>query len=437
MSRHYLFVTWDGAGSVPPELSVARELIARGHRVSVLADPTIRAEAEAVGADFRPWREAPHIVSRRPEDVLMRDYDVGSPSKLIALMCDKLIATPAGVQAGETTAAIRELRPDAIVASGLLVGPQIAGEAQGLPVFGLMGNIYPMPARGLPPFGTGWRPGRGPLGRARDAAMARIGRGWWDRGLPAVNQARTDLGLAPLATLWEQLDHAERILVLTSAHFDFAGELPANVRYVGPRLDDPEWVEPWQAPPGDDPLVLVSLSSGPQDQLALLRKVVDALARMPVRGVVTTGNSIDPADVPAPPHVQVLRSAPHALVLEEAAAVISHGGHGTVVKALAAGLPQLILPMGRDQRDNATRVTVRGAGSQVKPSAKPAAIAAALRGVLDDPAYRSAAERLGALLRADSKSGEAIRELERLEDETPAPSAEVRRPALGSQPSRS
>jgi UDP:flavonoid glycosyltransferase YjiC (YdhE family) len=162
MSRHYLFVTWDGAGSVPPELSVARELVARGHRVSILADPTIGAEAGAIGADFRPWSEAPHIVSRRPEDDMLRDYEAKSPPQLIARLCERLIATPAGVQAAETTAAIRELGPDAVVASGLLVGPQIAAEAAGLPLFGLMGNIYPMPAPGLPPFGTGWRPGEAP-----------------------------------------------------------------------------------------------------------------------------------------------------------------------------------------------------------------------------------------------------------------------------------
>jgi MGT family glycosyltransferase len=273
-----------------------------------------------------------------------------------------------------------------------------------------------MPAPGLPPFGTGWRPARGPLGRARDAAMARIGRRLWDRGLPAVNEARTGLGLDPLPTLWAQLDRAEQVLVLSSAEFDFPGDLPANVSYVGPRLDDPEWVEPWEPPAGDDPLVLVALSSGPQDQLALLRTVVDSLAGMPVRGVVTTGNAIDPADVAAPAHVQVVRSAPHNRVLEQASAVITHGGHGTVVKTLAAGVPQLVVPMGRDQLDNATRVTARGAGVRVKPSTKPAVIAAALRGVLDDPAYRSAAERLGAALRADAHSGAAIDALERLGD---------------------
>jgi UDP:flavonoid glycosyltransferase YjiC (YdhE family) len=52
MSRHYLFALWDGSGTVPPELSLARAVIERGHRVTVLADPTIEPEAMAAGADF-------------------------------------------------------------------------------------------------------------------------------------------------------------------------------------------------------------------------------------------------------------------------------------------------------------------------------------------------------------------------------------------------
>ena len=425
MSKHYLFVMWDGAGSVPPEISVARELISRGHRVSVLADPTVRAEAEAVGAGFRSWREAPHITSRRPEGDMIRDYEAKSPPQMIARLTERLIARPAGVQASETVAAIRELRPDAVVSSGLLIGPQMAGEAEGLPVFALMGNIYPFPAPGLPPFGTGWRPARGPLGRGRDAAMARVGKHLWNRALPEVNAARAGLGLEPLDSMWDQLDRAERVLLLTSQSFDFPGRLPANIRYVGPRLDDPEWVEPWAAPPGDAPLVLVSLSSGSQDQLGLLRKIAAVLGTMPVRGVVTTGNAIDPADVPAPDNVQVVRSAPHNRVLEQAAAVITHGGHGTVVKTLAAGVPQLVVPMGRDQLDDASRVAARGAGLRLKPSAKPARIAAALRRLLDEPAYRAAAERLGADLRTDAASGDAVRELEKLGATTARPTDEL------------
>ena len=414
MSHHYLFTLWDGSGTVPPELSLARALIERGHRVTVFADPTIEAEAVATGAGFRSWREAPHLRSRRPQDDFLRDFEVDNPPDMIARMCERLICGPASAYAAETTSAIGEVRPDAVVSSAFLLGPQIAAEAAALPVAALFSNIYPLPAPGLPPFGAGLPPARNEDERQMHAAIGQEGGAMWNAHLAPLNAARAELGLAPLSGVWDQLDHAERVLVLSSPAFDFPAQLPDNVRYVGPRLDDPAWAEEWQPPTGDGPVVLASLSTGNMDQLALLRRIVDALGALPVRGVVTTGHAINPKDLPSHPQVQVLRSAPHRAVLESASAVVTHGGHGTVIKALAANAPLLVLPMGRDQLDNATRVTERGAGLRLEPDAEADTIAAAVRRLLDDPGFRQAAARLGARLRAEAQGDQAVAELEGL-----------------------
>ena len=79
-------------------------------------------------------------------------------------------------------------------------------------------------------------------------------------------------------------------------------------------------------------MVLVAMSSIFQDQLGLLRRVAQALGALPVRGLITTGRAIDPSWVQAPGNVRVLRAAPHSEVLVEAAAVVTHAGHGTVIK---------------------------------------------------------------------------------------------------------
>src|SRR5918992_1848315 len=60
------------------------------------------------------------------------------------------------------------------------------------------------------------------------------------------------------------------------------------------------------APAGDEPVVLASLSTANMDQVALLRRIVDAVGVLPVRGVVTTGHAIDPEELPSHPQVQVL-----------------------------------------------------------------------------------------------------------------------------------
>jgi UDP:flavonoid glycosyltransferase YjiC (YdhE family) len=158
--------------------------------------------------------------------------------------------------------------------------------------------------------------------------------------------------------------------------------------------------------------VLVAFSSTFQDHGRCLQRVTDALGRLPVRGIVTTGPAVDPVSITAPANVTVVRSAPHSAVLQHAAAAVTHGGHGTVVRSLAAGVPMVVIPHGRDQADNATRLRVRGAGLVVKRSASVKKIAGAVDQLLRDPAHADAAGRLGEAIRRDAESGVAVEELE-------------------------
>src|SRR5262249_2059565 len=147
---------------------------------------------------------------------------------------------------------------------------------------------------------------------------------------------------------------------------------PWQLVYAGPELDDPAWTAPWRSPwnPSDRrPLVLVGFSSTFQNQVGPLGRVIEALRELDVRAVVTTGPAIDAAGLPAADNVHVCASAPHGELLKEAAAVVTHAGHGTVIRALAAGVPLVCLPMGRDQNDNAARVVFHGAGVRVSPAA--------------------------------------------------------------------
>jgi UDP:flavonoid glycosyltransferase YjiC (YdhE family) len=98
----------------------------------------------------------------------------------------------------------------------------------------------------------------------------------------------------------------------------------------------------------------------------------------------------------------------------QAAVVVTHAGMGTVTRALAAGVPLVCLPMGRDQLDVAARVVHANAGVRLRPSAKPAAIAAAVERVISEPGFRNAARRLGARLVADAAAQQGIAALEAL-----------------------
>jgi MGT family glycosyltransferase len=235
-------------------------------------------------------------------------------------------------------------------------------------------------------------------------------------GLPALNEARAELGLAPLHGLGDLVASATRILVCTSPSYDFAADaVPGNVCYVGPQLDDgggAAWDDPW-AGTYDRPLVLVSLSSTVMRQEGLLQRAADALGGLPVRAVVTTGPAVDPAVISAPQNVSVRRWARHADVLPYCSAVVTHGGHGTVIKALAAGVPLVIVPLGRDQPGSAARVVHAGAGVRIRKTARAAALRAAITRVLNDHRYRTAARRMAGILAAERDDGLAVDELER------------------------
>ena len=102
----------------------------------------------------------------------------------------------------------------------------------------------------------------------------------------------------------------------------------------------------------------------------------------------------------------------HADVLPHCSAVITHGGHGTVMKALIAGVPLIVVPLGRDQPDNAARVVYAGAGIRLRKNASVRALHAATGRVIEDPRYRAAAGRMASRLAAERDDNLAVDELE-------------------------
>jgi MGT family glycosyltransferase len=409
---------WEGGGNVPPELGVARRLVARGHAVHVLGDPTIERGATEAGCTFSPWTRAPHHTTLDPMEDPIKDWETTNPLVLLRRFRDGFIAGPAGRFAADTADAIAEVRPDALLADAFLFGSVIAAQAASLPVVLLVSNIWIMPARGTPPMGPGFPPARSALGRGRDAALLAVVNRLFAKGLPALNRARAEHGLTPLSSFYDQGLAADRIVVLTDPEFDYAAPtVPGNVRYVGPILDDPEWARPWTPPwPADDgrPLVLVGFSTTYQNQGPVLSRVVEALSTLPVRAVVTLGQMLDAAEVGSGPsaNVAVVASVPHQSVLAQASLVISHCGHGTTIKALAAGVPLVCIPMGRDQNDTAARVVEAGAGVRLRPTASAGRIGRAVAQVLADDRFRANAARLATAIHEGRRTADLVTEIE-------------------------
>jgi UDP:flavonoid glycosyltransferase YjiC (YdhE family) len=153
----------------------------------------------------------------------------------------------------------------------------------------------------------------------------------------------------------------------------------------------PEWV----AAKSEVPLVYVTLGTVFSNN-AVLATVVEGLRDLDVRVVVTVGPRGDPAALgDQPTNIHVARYIPQDQILPHCSAVISHGGSGTFLAALAAGLPQLCLPQAADQFTNAANCARSGTGVALQPDSFSAAnIRAAAERLLSDAALLDAARAL-------------------------------------------
>lgn len=415
-SLNFLFTTWEGGGNVTPALEAARKLAARGHRVRVMSEACNRPGAEAAGADFVAWTRAPSRRDRSRETETVRDWAAATPQEGLQSVIRDVWCGPALAYAEDVAEELRREPADLVVTCEALFGVMAGCESLGQPFAILSPNIRLAPLPGVPPLGPGLAPARTAEERAMHAAIAQATESMFDSGLPMLNAARAALGLAPLAHLLEQFEAADVELLATSRAFDFpAATLPDKVRYVGPELGDPYWAAPWTSPwPADDPrpLVTVGFSTTFQNHAGVLQTVIDALAPLPVRVLVTLGGSIRADELRTGDNCVVVESAPHATVMREAALVVTHGGHGTVMRALMSRVPLLVIPHGRDQNDNAVRVTERGAGLSLVPDASVDDLRRACERLLDEPHFREAARRLGDLVAADAERSVLVPELE-------------------------
>jgi MGT family glycosyltransferase len=412
-----LVAGWDSGGGVEAVQTVVRRAVARGHDVRVLGTEGLRSRFESAGAVFRPYRYAPDNDLRSAETDLVKDWEARNPLSLWARVRERLLCGPAREFCRDVLEELHREAADVVVVDVMIPSALFGAEAAGVPAAVVMHGPYMVPRGDVPPLGTGFMPARGRLGRLRDRSAAALALAVFRSGMPALNQARAEFGLAPLRDMPDLMGQASRILVCSSPSYDFApGSVPANVCYVGPQLDDAAGtapVDPWAGPPGG-PLVLVGLSSTVMRQEDLLQRAADALGQLPVRGLVTTGPAVDPAVIVAPPNVTVTRWVRHADVLPHCAAVITHGGHGTVLKALIAGVPLVVVPLGRDQPDNAARVVYAGAGTRLRKSATVSALRAAAARVIEDPRYRAAAGRMASRLAAERDDNLVVDELEQV-----------------------
>ncbi len=416
-TKSFLLATLDAGGTLAPMATVAAKLVRAGHRVRMMSDASGRDDAEKAGAEFQSWINAPNKPARGRENEFVRDWEATSPAEGIKMLLDIVLVGGAGGYARDIYEELQREPADLVVASDFLFGVQMACEALDQPLALFTAQVSFVPVPGIPPLGPGFAPAAAEEDRKLHEAVTNDVHRLLDGGLEHFNALRAEHGLAPLAHLADQHRAAAMTLLGTSRAFDFAPEvMPPHMTYVGAQLGEPSWAKAWSPPAAGNDRVraLVAFSSSFQDHAGCVQRVIDSMAALPIDAIVTLGGALHANELSAPANVQIVDSAPHGLAMAWADFVVTHGGHGTVMKALAAGKPMLVLPHGRDQEDNAVRVTHRGAGLSLPASSEAAAIAAALRRLIEEPVFAANAKRLGAQVAHDERNSPVVSILERL-----------------------
>lgn len=412
-----LIATWEGGGSVGPMLTLARKLRDAGHVARVMSDACNRPETEAIGICFVPWTRAPSRPDRKRESELIRDWAAATPAEGFAQAIEQVFAGPAYAYAEDVIEELRREPADLVITNDFLFGVMAGCESIRQPVVAMACNINLFPVDDAPVAGPVQDMCFFPEEQAQAAAMVEGFRAIFDKGLPALNTARVLLGLKPLDRLLDQLAYPRTTLVAISKYFDMVREpVPSAYHYVGPQIDDSAWTDAWDEPACLDerPLVLVSFSTTFQNHVAVLQRVIDGLARLPVRVVVTLGPTIAPEELSPASNTRLVASAPHGPLMRAASFVVTHGGHGTLARAMVNRLPMLVIPHGRDQDGNAARIAAHGAGLVLTPATSAMEIGDAAARLLCDPTYAAAARLLGDHVAREIEQSDIVQQIEQL-----------------------
>lgn len=366
-----LWACWDGGGNLPPSLGIADALRASGHHVVFAGRAEMIGRVRAAGFEQRELTQAYTLLDR---------YGPHPQQRIFAYLSSPAVGR-------ELLGVVAEEAPDLVAIDAM---------------FGAALHVAPQ-------FGA-------PSAVVVHTFLRRM-LGAWQANLRMQSEYRQAAGFAPLPDLDALWGARDLVQVNTLDDFDGTAANPwSNVRHGAPVLDEERRAFtpdlPW---PAEDarPLVLLSFSTVLEQRSPLmLQRALDALAELPVHVAATTGAIVDPAELTVPANAAIFRFASHEALMKRAALVLTHGGHGTAMRALRHGLPMVLTPAGAgDQPFVGAAVQEWGAGRALPRDAPATALRDAVRSVLDNNACRERAACLARRLRGQDGARSAAQAL--------------------------
>ena len=395
---HFGVLSYKGTGHLNPLITLSRELVARGHRVTFFHDAELEARIRPHGLEF--------VAIAAPREGSSQNVLADRPKKsfsAIPLLRYRIGRTIHDMERflRETPQALACAAVDALIVDELaLAGPTVA-EMLRLPYFVISTSV---------PHNFGWSaprriaPRKSPFTWVQNALLEisvfrmkgpvrrRLDNFRWEVGLGPVREARKVFPeLAHITQLPQCLD------------FPRSG-LPGTFHYTGPFVDEAarRSVEfPWDQLDGR-PLIYASLGTTLKSDPAIFGMIAEACDGLGVQLVISLGGRRDPGmfqDLPGKP--LIVRDAPQLELLKKAEIVITHAGPNTVFETLLQGKPMIAIPKTFDQPAIAARLAWLGAAIVLRPGKLSVReIRAALSTLLNDPSYRDAARVIQGRIRS-------------------------------------
>ncbi len=383
MPLRILLPTIGSSGDVHPVIGLGRALRERGHQVTVATNEIFSEQVQSNGLEFVA------LGTRDEAESIMRDPRLWDPLSGFPCIIEKALLP--NVRRLYDIIAARQGPSSVVAATTLCLGARVAQERLGVRTASL--HLQPSVFRSLADNGrlACFNLGPGVPRLYKRLFFWLVDRAVVERRLgPPLNGFRATLGLPPARGIFSRWFHSpELVLGLFPGWFAAPqADWPANTHLTGFVLHDEE---ARALPPGLEaflgagpPPLLVTPGSAATDRTAFFSATAGACAALGVRAMLVTNH---PAQLPAalPAGVQAFPYVPFSRVLPRCAAIVYHGGIGTLAQAARAGVPHLVVPNAHDQPDNGQRIERLGMGLSVGPRAYRRGASRAIAAVLRSP----------------------------------------------------
>jgi MGT family glycosyltransferase len=407
---NYLLCSSPIQGHVAPVIAIARDLVERGHTVTVLTGSRFRGAIEAAGAAHRSLPGIADYDDRVMQDHLPeRDRHRGIGKLQYDIQTIFIKTVPDQTRAVE--AAIAELAPDAILVDAAFAGtiPILLDGTASRPAV-LAAGVIPLSQSSVDaaPYGLGLAPKPGALGRLRNRVLnVLVQKVLFRQTQQLANETMVALGRPKLGSfILDQSRLFDRFLQLSPAEFEYPrSDLSPNLRFVGTVLPPapvagplPEW---WSELDGERPVVHVTQGTiDNKDFDRLVRPTLDALADRDVLVVVATGGRPVEELGELPANARAAEFLPYDLLLPKTDVFVTNAGFGGTQFALSHGVPLVAAGDTEDKPEVSMRAQWSGVGVNLKTGTPTAsAIGAGVDRVLADRGYRDRARALAARIR--------------------------------------